>query len=108
MATTDLPELPEPPRATDLPVLAVSVWNGDESYHLADANGPATVASWLKKDHAAEIVRRCNTAGPLESVCRRLLACIDSLSGHDFTISDDTDAAAEEARSLLAEREVSQ
>lgn len=39
----------------------------------------------------------------LKASLRRLLACLDSVEGHDFYISEDTELAVEEAQILLME-----
>lgn len=71
-APTDLPELPEPPRGADLPVLTTNEY-GD--LVAADADGDTLFLNrgMGAKHQGAEVVRRCNGWESLVAAARHVI-----------------------------------
>lgn len=72
---------------------------------MALANGTAHAIQPLVRDWAAaavaEVDRLRSANADLLAACERLLTVLDSLSGYDFTISDDVDDAMDAAHATI-------
>lgn len=66
-----------------------------------DSCGPIAAVSGDDDEQAVANARLIAAAPDLLAACERLLACLDSLDGYDYSISPDTDAASAAAAAAV-------